>query len=62
MEYSYFSRIIEVQYRHVNTLITLLLSCRTFRHILRQDSLTAVINRQIKELQHRRRLYARTNN
>ncbi len=31
MDYSYFSRIIEVQYKHVHTLITLLPSCRTFR-------------------------------
>ncbi len=45
MEYSYFSRFIEVRYRHVNTLITLLPLCRTFRRILRQDTHTAVVNR-----------------
>ncbi len=40
-----FNRIIEVQYRHVNTLIKLSPSCRTCRRILRQDTHTAVINR-----------------
>ncbi len=38
MEYSNFSHIIEVQYRHVNTLIKLLPSCRTFHRILWQDT------------------------
>lgn len=34
--YFYFSYIIELQYRHVNTLITLLLLCRTFCRISQQ--------------------------
>ncbi len=42
---SYFHHIIKVLYRHVHTLIKRLPSCRTFRHILRQDTHTAVINR-----------------
>ncbi len=45
VEYSYFSRISEVQHIHVHTLITLLPSWRTFRRILCQDTHMAAVNR-----------------